>query len=170
MFNKNLVKLLVIASTVAGIPALAAPSNEGGVTKTQVNVGSSCAVGKAGGARGSFSRKMGLSDEQLQKIATLKDQERVATASQKAQLKALYDQLKIEITKPELDKQSVFGLQGKINDLRAQLSNEKLEERINFMAVLTPEQKEQLRHRMLASEAFGGGFHKTRHHFHSNQA
>ncbi len=170
MFNKNLVKFLVVASTVAGIPAFAAPSNEGGVTKTQVKVGSSCCAERARDNKVSFARKMGLSDEQLEKIAALKDQQRVATASQKAQLKALSDQLKDVMTKPELDKQAALGLQGKINDLRAQLSNEKLEERINFMAVLTPEQKEILRHRILASEAFGGSFHKMRHHLRSHQA
>ena len=52
MFNKNLVKFLVIASTVAGIPALAAPSNEGGVSKTQVNVGSQCMAGKCMSGKG----------------------------------------------------------------------------------------------------------------------
>jgi Spy/CpxP family protein refolding chaperone len=50
--------------------------------------------------------------------------------------------------------------------LKAQLANERLEQRIDFMSILTPQQKETLRHKMLVSEAFGGsGGQHMRHRF-----
>src|ERR1700733_8415307 len=95
MFNKNFVKTLLITSTLIGIPAMAAPGNVGsGVEKTQLKVGSSCAAHREFSKKGSFGKKLGLTDDQLTKIASLKDQVRVTTAPQKAQLKVLNDQLK----------------------------------------------------------------------------
>jgi Spy/CpxP family protein refolding chaperone len=167
MFNKNFVKTLLITSTLVGIPAMAAPGNLGsGVEKTQLKVGSSCAAHREFNKQGSFGKKLGLTDDQLTKIASLKDQGRVTTAPQKAQLRGLNDQLKDVLTKPELDKQQALSIESKINDLRAQLANERLEQRIDFMSILTPQQKDTLRHKMLVSEAFGGsGGHHMRHHF-----
>jgi Spy/CpxP family protein refolding chaperone len=165
MFNKNFIKTLLITSTLVGIPALAAPNTVGGgVEKTQLKLGSGCAEHQGLGKR-EFGKKLGLSDDQLVKIAALKDQGRVTMAPQFAQLKALNDQLKDVLTKPSLDKQEALSLEGKINDLKAQVGTEKLEQRIDFMSILTPDQKETLRHKMLVSEALGGfGGHHMRHH------
>ena len=164
MFNKNFVKTLLITSTLIGIPALAAPENGGsGLEKTQVKVGSGCASHRGFSKKGGFAKKLGLTDDQLAKIASLKEQSRLTTAPQKAQLKALSEQLKDTLMKPELDKQEALSIEGKINDLKAHLANEKLEQRINFISILTPQQKETLRHQMLVSEAFGG--HHMHHRF-----
>ena len=159
MFNTKVVKTLLIASTLIGLPAMAQTAG-GNIEKAQVKVGSqTCSHAKFQGHR-SFGKRLGLTDAQLEKVAALKDKGRLETATQKAQLKTLNDQLKIALTKPEVDKSEAMSVQRKINDLRAQLSNEKLQQRIEFMSILTPEQKETLRHKMLVSEAFGmGGGH-----------
>ncbi|HEY9760560.1 MAG TPA: hypothetical protein V6C97_35700 [Oculatellaceae cyanobacterium] len=167
MFNSKLVKTLLIASTVVGLPAMADTSNAG-IEKTQVKVGSAqCAGGEFQGRKAfKMEKRLGLSDTQLEKVAVLKDKSRTDTAAQKAQLKTLSDQLKLVITKPEINQSEAMQIQSKINDLRSQLSNEKLQERIDFMSILTPEQRENLRHRMLVSEAFGfSGGHRMHHHF-----
>ena len=170
MFNTKFVKTLLIASTLIGLPAMAQTAG-GNIEKAQVKVGSqTCSHAKFEGRR-SFGKRLGLTDSQLEKVATLKDKGRVETASQKAQLKALNDQLKVAITKPEVNQAEAMQVQSKINDLRSQLANEKLQQRIDFVAILTPEQKDTLRHKILASEAFGmGGGHRMHHHFGTRQA
>ena len=162
MFNTKFVKTLLIASTLIGLPAMA-QSNVEKAQVTQVKVGGqSCA--KAGFERKhEFGKKLGLTDNQLEKIATLKDQSRTSMAPEFAQMKELRDQLKIAITKSDVSAQDDLALQGKINTLRDQISNQKLQEKLNFMAILTPEQRETIRHKMLVSEAFGrGGEHGFR--------
>jgi Spy/CpxP family protein refolding chaperone len=167
MFNSKLIKTLLIASTVIGLPAMADTANTG-IEKTQVKVGSEQCARANFGARKAFKteKRLGLSDSQLEQVAALKDKNRTETAGQKAQLKTLSDQLKLVITKPEINQSEAMQIQSKINDLRSQLSNERLQERMNFMSILTPEQRESLRHRMLVSEAFSfGGAHRMHHHF-----
>lgn len=179
MLNSKFVKTLVIASTLIGIPAFAQTSSGTasgvGVEKAQVNVSAKSCHGGKFERRGSFGKKLGLTDTQLEKIASLKDKSRVETAAQKAQLKALSDQLKLVVTRPDANSQEAFQVQSKINDLRSQLANEKLQQRLDFMAVLTPEQKETIRHKILVSEAFGGERgrghmgHHMHHHFSGNR-
>ncbi len=175
MFNNKFVKTLLVATTLIGLPAMAQTAG-GNIEKAQVKVGSkTCASQTCGSAKfhghRSFGKRLGLTDSQLEKVAALKDKGRLETATQKAQLKTLNDQLKVAITKPEVNQAEAMQVQSKINDLRSQLANEKLQQRIDFMAILTPEQKDTLRHKMLASEAFGmGGGHRMHHHFGGRQA
>jgi Spy/CpxP family protein refolding chaperone len=162
MFNTKFVKTLLVATTLIGLPAMA-QSNVEKAQVTQVKVGGpSCA--RAGFERkGQFGKKLGLTDSQLEKIATLKDESRISMAPEFAQMKELRDQLKIAITKSDVSAQEDLALQGKINSLRDQISNQKLQEKLNFMAILTPEQRETIRHKMLVSEAFRrGGEHGFR--------
>ena len=166
MFTKNIVKTLIITSTLVGLPAFAADnSTSAGVANTQVKIGEKC-PGGACQQHGQFGKRLGLTDEQLLKIGTLKDQYRLSSAGQRAETKVLSDQLKNVLTAPQLDKAQALSIQSKLNDVKDKLSNEKLQFRIDFMSVLTPEQKEIVRHKMLVSEAFGGGGRMEHRHGH----
>ncbi len=155
MFSKNFVKTFLIASTIVGVPAMAAQTTEGNsISKGQVRVNTACGARAKFDRKGAFFKKLGLTDEQLAKIASLKDQNLITTASQKAQLRAFNDQLKEVLTRSDVNKQDAMQLQSKINDIRSQLANERLEYRLQFLSVLTPEQTGILRHRMLVSDAF----------------
>ena len=103
-----------------------------------------------------------LSDEQLEKINTLKEAARQSTAAQKTELHALSSRMHDLMTKPDVDRAEVMALQAKVNSLRSDLSNRWLNFRLDSMAVLTPEQKQQVRHRFLMHQMFGG----FRHHGH----
>jgi Spy/CpxP family protein refolding chaperone len=171
MFNTKFVKTLLVATTLIGLPAMA-QSNVEKAQVTQVKVGGESCARAGFEKKGQFGKKLGLTDNQLEKIATLKDESRVSLAPEFAQMKELRDQLKIAITKSDVSAQEDMALQGKINSLRDQISNQKLQEKLNFMAILTPEQRETLRHKMLVSEAFGrpgehgfrGGHGRFGHH------
>ncbi len=157
MFTKNIVKTLLITSTLVGIPAFAADNTcSAGVTNTRVKIGSAKCSGESFQRHGGFGKRLGLTDEQLLKISTMKDQYRLSSAGQRAETKVLSDQLKNVLTAPQLDKAQALSIQSKLNDVKDKLSNEKLQFRIDFMSVLTPEQKEIARHKMLVSEVFGG--------------
>jgi Spy/CpxP family protein refolding chaperone len=162
MFTKNIVKTLIITSTLVGIPAFAADNTcSAGQANTQVKIGAKCS-GEGFQRHGQFGKRLGLTDEQLLKISTMKDQYRLSSAGQKAETKVLSDQLKNVLTAPQLDKAQALSIQSKLNDVKDKLSNEKLQFRMDFMSVLTPEQKEIVRHKMLVSEVFGGE-HMGRH-------
>jgi Spy/CpxP family protein refolding chaperone len=162
MFNGKFVKTLLIASTMIGLPAMA----QGNVEKAQVSqvkVGGQTCARASYEKRGEFGKKLGLTDSQLEKIATLKDQSRIEMAPEYAQMRGLRDQLKVAITKSDVSAQEDMSVQEKINTLHSQIANQKLQEKLNFMAILTPEQRETLRHKMLVSEATGrGGEHGYR--------
>ena len=159
MFTKNIVKTLIITSTLVGIPAFAADNSSsasliaGGANK-QVKIGAKCS-GDSFQRHGQFGKRLGLTDEQLLKISTMKDQYRVTSAGQKAETRLLSDQMNNILTSPQLDKAQTLSIQTRLNDVKDKLSNEKLQFRIDFMSVLTPEQKEIVRHKTLVSEVFG---------------
>jgi Spy/CpxP family protein refolding chaperone len=161
MFTKNIVKTLLITSTLIGIPAFAADNTCSagagvGAANTQVKIGNAKCSGEGFQRHGGFGKRLGLTYEQLLKISTMKDQYRLSSAGQRAETKVLSDQLKNVLTAPQLDKAQALSIQSKLNDVKDKLSNEKLQFRIDFMSVLTPEQKEIVRHKMLVSEVFGG--------------
>ena len=170
MFTKNIVKTLIITSTLIGIPAFAADntcSAGAGVANTantQVKIGGAKCSGEGFKRHGQFGKRLGLTDEQLLKISTMKDQYRLSSAGQKAETKVLSDQLKNVLTAPQLDKAQALSIQTKLNDVKDKLSNEKLQFRMDFISVLTPQQKEIVRHKMLVSEVFGGGEHMGHRH------
>jgi Spy/CpxP family protein refolding chaperone len=113
-------------------------------------------------ARVNACPKFSLSDSQLEKLRTLKDQAKLDTAQRKAQLKVYKHELFDLISKPSVDKEAALSLNTKINALKTELSNA----RLNFMLaagdILTPEQKEQMRHRMLKRSVMGGKFGHNR--------
>jgi Spy/CpxP family protein refolding chaperone len=92
---------------------------------------------------------LGLSDEQMEKFVAVKGQYEVSTAGKKAELKQKMRQMMQLLTDKDADKQKVLGLQAEINSLRSDLSNGRVSFMLDAAAILTPEQKKQIRHKML---------------------
>ena len=156
-----LCNVLALAS-LAALPAMAADGNVGAtvVSKGAPQVctrGGACKEGRSVSMkRGGFGPRLKLSDDQLEKIAALKNQLKTEVSPEVAQLKSLKFQLKDEMMKPEVNKEKALSLESNINSIKADIATKGLNNRIDRLAVLTPEQKEILRHKMLAREAFGG--------------
>jgi Spy/CpxP family protein refolding chaperone len=155
---------VVIASLIIAAPVLAADdSTTNGAAPSQGRMVAAKNLGCSGG--GSFHRggKMGFSDSQLEKMASEKDQFLNKTASERSQLGILHRQLREELSQTNIDRSKAESILAKINSIKADLSTAKLDLKINEIALLTPDQREQMRHRMLVAEAFGGGFGHHRH-------
>ncbi len=102
-----------------------------------------------------------LSDDQRGKLRALKNQLTLDTAQKRAELKVGQSQLRELLTKPKVDKQAALDLQSKLNTLKADLSNARLNFMLSASDVFTAEQKEAFRGRMM-KRSMGGG----RHHGH----
>lgn len=124
----------------------------------------SIAVGVASGAQTGLS----LSDDQLEKIAKLKNEFSDAAGQKMVQLRSLMRQQKDLMTQEKVDKAQVLDLQNKINGLKADLSNAKLNMKLDTIALLNPDQKQKLRHKALQREVFGGGI-KGKHGAHQRR-
>jgi Spy/CpxP family protein refolding chaperone len=99
-------------------------------------------------ARGpvSFAKVAPVTSDQREKLSALRDKYELDTAQQKALLRVTQRQLREVMTATSVDKSAASALQTKINGLRDDLSNAKL----NFMLaagdVFTPEQRAAFRH------------------------
>jgi Spy/CpxP family protein refolding chaperone len=158
LFNTAIVTLLIAAPVLAANGGTAGGGSVDGHTIAQKKLGD-CAGGAC--ERGG---KMGFSDSQLEKMSSLKNQFLDKTASGRTEIETLHRQLREVLSQPTIDRAKAEGIQNKINSIKADMSNARLNLRIDEIAVLTPEQREAMRHRMLVSEAFGGG--RFGHHRH----
>jgi Spy/CpxP family protein refolding chaperone len=140
-----------MAATLSTLPAMAANSGtttniEGSAVKTAVKTeGKTCARG---------CNK--LSDEQLTKLVALKTDFLKKTAPEKVELFTLTRELKTDFAKPISNKAELLSVQDKINSVRATLADDRLSYRVDAFSVLSPEQQEQIKHKILVKEAFGG--------------
>jgi Spy/CpxP family protein refolding chaperone len=107
-------------------------------------------------AKGACHKRPNLSDSQIQQLRALRDKYSVDTATKKAQLKVLHHQVMEQLGQASIDKSSVLATQDKINALRTDLSNARLSMMLEASNVFTPEQRAQMKNRMMR-----GGF---RHH------
>lgn len=106
--------------------------------------------GSPGGPADKFGfESLGLSDEQLEKFIVLKGQYEVSTAGKKAELKQKMRQMMNLLTDKDTDKQKALSLQTEINTLRSDLANSRVNFMLDASALMTPEQKKQIRHKML---------------------
>jgi Spy/CpxP family protein refolding chaperone len=122
-----------------------------------------------------WPEKLGLTDEQMEQLVSLKSEYAVDTAKQKAELKADMGKMMLLMTAPTLDKQAVLSLKEKMDQLKASLCDARVNHMISAMNVMTPKQKEQMRHHMLVHmlshhhsmghgpHAHKGGMHKEHH-------
>ncbi len=93
-------------------------------------------------APGSMHEKLKLSTEQKDKLSSIRDQYKLATAQKKAELEVAMSQQHQLMSKATIDKSAVLSLQGKINSLKADLSNARIDTALTASAVFTPEQRE----------------------------
>jgi Spy/CpxP family protein refolding chaperone len=100
-----------------------------------------------------------ITDEQRTKLGAIKDQYELDTAQSKAQLKVSQRQLRQMLMAPSVDKSAALSLQGKINTLRASLSDAKLKMMLASSDVFTPEQKAAFK----KFRGHGHGMGKGRH-------
>lgn len=145
---------VLMAGGLLAVPAFAADNSDATLasgTRTDV-----LAQGPGGGGERPDWKKPRMTDDQLIQMAALKDKYLTATASQKTNLMSLHRQLKSALAKPEINRSEVLSIQSQINSVKDDLATKKLNSKLDFIALLTPEQKEHFRHRMLVSNAFGG--------------
>lgn len=143
---------LVLTSIMVAAPALAADDTAPGATQPD-HFRMSKRIAEGGpGAR----EKFGLSDDQLEKMSSLNNKFKDSIGAQKTQLGSLHRQLKDVFAQPQLDRAKAVDLQTKINALKAEISIAKLNFKMDKLSILTPEQREKIRHRLLVSQAMGG--------------
>lgn len=150
---------VLLAGGLLAVPAFAANNNDAtisGATRTDV-----VAEGRGGGGEEGREgrpdwKKPRFTDDQLIQMAALKDRFATTTASQKAQIMSLHRQLRGAMAKADINRSEVLSLQSQINTIHDDLATKKMNEKLDFIALLTPEQKEHFRHHMLVANAFGG--------------
>ena len=144
-----------IGGGLLAVPAIAADNNDATLSSgTRTDVVAEGPGG--GGGEHPDWKKPRMSDDQLIQMAALKDKFLSSTASQRDNLQALHRQLKGAMAKQDINRSEVLSIQSQINSVRDDLTNKKLNNKLDFIALLTPEQKEHFRHHMLVSNAFGG--------------
>lgn len=102
-----------------------------------------------------------LSDDQLERLASLKDQYRIDTAAKKAQLHSLHRQMMSGLTAASIDRGSLGSINDKINALHSDLSRIHLKYMEDRAEVFTPEQRAHFHHMMLMHAMMG---HHHHHH------
>jgi hypothetical protein len=101
-----------------------------------------------------------FTDEQLQRMMELRDEHRIATASQHAELAALSHKLSLLLTADSLDRKEISSIQAKIDSLRSELGKVNAKFAVDSAEILTPDQRQKLRHRLLLHQGrpgFGPG-------------
>jgi Spy/CpxP family protein refolding chaperone len=97
----------------------------------------------------SWAEKMGLSDEQMEKLISLKSDYAVKTAEQKAQLMADWKKMMMLMTASEVDKSAIQSLHEKMDSIKSDLSSAHLHHMMDVMEVMTSKQRSTMRHEML---------------------
>ena len=147
---------ILMAGGLLAVPVFAA-DNLGDATMSSGTSTDVVAEGP-GGERPEWKgeHKPRMTDDQLIQMAALKDKFLSSTASQRTQLEALHRQLKSALAKSDINRSEVLSIQSQMNSVHDDLATKKLNNKLDFIALLTPEQKEHFRHHMLVSNAFGG--------------
>lgn len=99
----------------------------------------------------------GFSDDQLEKIFKLKSEYMSKAGPKMAELKSLEMSLYDTLTQPEVDKGKAQSIQSKINSLRNDLADLKLEQRVGLVGTLSSDQHKELRRSFLKHVEFGSG-------------
>lgn len=90
-----------------------------------------------------------LSEEQRDKLLTLRNKHKLDTAATRAELQVRKSELRHLFSKANIDKSAAKDLQGKINELTARLSDARLDLMLASSDILTPEQRESMRNRFM---------------------
>ncbi|MBC8000321.1 MAG: Spy/CpxP family protein refolding chaperone [Leptolyngbya sp.] len=100
-------------------------------------------------------RDLDLSDEQYEKFYSLKNSFMDKVGPKMFEIRTNERHLKDLLTQTSVDTKKAKDLQGKINDLRADISNLKLDHCLAMQDVLSAEQRKKIRERVIR----GGGHH-----------
>lgn len=98
-----------------------------------------------------------LTDAQYEQLFALKRDNAGKNAARMGELASASMTLKDLMLQPTLDRTRILAAQARVNALKTELANAKLESRINMLSVLTPEQRTDLRRNMLQRMGGGGG-------------
>lgn len=132
---------LVAIATLCTLPAFAQDSQSSAQNTNEHMIAQ---------ARVSDGPSHSITDEQRQKLSSLRDQFELSTAQKKAELDVDKRQLRQILHATTVDKQAALSLQSKINGLRDDLSNARLGLILAAGDVFTPEQRaefKQMHHR-----------------------
>jgi Spy/CpxP family protein refolding chaperone len=136
-----------------GLPILGA--QEGDVVMLLDDGASAMAFGGSGGSACSAQR-ISLSDDQLEKIHSLRNDYLDAVGPKMCEIASKHRKLKDVLLATSIDSAKAKSLQGDINSLKDEISNLKLQNKLDCLSVLTPEQRKEIRSRMLR---FSGHHH-----------
>jgi Spy/CpxP family protein refolding chaperone len=96
-----------------------------------------------------WAEKMGLSDEQMEKLVSLKSEYAEKIAPQKAELMADMKKMMLLMTASSLDKSAVMSLHEKIANIKADMCTARVNHMLSVAEVMTPKQRADIRHHML---------------------
>lgn len=114
---------------------------------------------------GDCLRGLNLSDEQYEKMYGIKNQFLDQVGPKMLEVRTLERHLKDVLTSPSLDAGKAKSLQSKINALKSDLANAKLENKLAMLDVLTAEQRKEIRERVIKGGMMGGpGMRRMIHH------
>jgi len=151
--------LSLLAGLLTALPSFAQSAEEVQPTSEDMVIAELVADAQGGGESEHKHHWVRLSDDQLERMVSLKDKYETSTASKRAQLHSNEQQLRNAMTAPSIDHSKLASLNDSINSLRNDLSRTKLEYMEDRAEVLTPEQRAGLHHMMLMHEAMGGNHH-----------
>jgi Spy/CpxP family protein refolding chaperone len=135
---KFLTPIALSALVFAALPAIAEDGAKGGPGMRPVTGVKVCAPGP----------KFSMTEDQKDKLSSIRDQYKLATAQKKAELEVAMHQQRELMGKTTIDKSAVLSLQSKINGLKADLSNARIDMALTASSVFTPEQREMFQKRM----------------------
>ncbi len=123
---------------------------------------------------GSCPEKLGLTDEQMEKLIALDSDYEIKNAQKRAQLVSDIKQMALQMTEPKTDKAAVLALDEKINSLKTELAIARANKMLEGMSILTEKQKELMHHHMLVHmlshppmPAMSGKYpHHSEHEYH----
>ncbi|MBX9938087.1 MAG: hypothetical protein K2Y32_02480 [Candidatus Obscuribacterales bacterium] len=99
--------------------------------------------------RGLFSGEHALTDDQYEKLYSLKNSMLDKVGPKMVELHSLERQLKDAITRAEIDSKKAGELKGKITSLKSDLASIKIDNQIAFMEILTADQRKDMRQAMV---------------------
>lgn len=168
---KQLLSYILLAGTLLSVPAIAADLSEQTAADDQSEAASNQVAMRSSSCapsddRKSFFESLSMSDAQLEKMAKLKDQFDLNSASKKAELRSLFRQMGDLMTQPTIDRKQITSLQDRMNSLRTDLSNIRLSYALDRAEVFSADQRKQIRHKMLTHQMCGHKHHGFFHHHH----
>lgn len=103
-----------------------------------------------------FVKSLNLSDEQREKLHSIREQEFLASITRHAEIMKLRHQIGEALRGGETDRNAVLQLQAQLNNLQNADEIEKVTSMVESNAVLTVEQRKQMRKHMLEHEPLFG--------------